>query len=93
MVAPGRTILLERAYPAVQVLDMPDTGNFVYLSERILENLGVTTLDAVGAIENLINGRAEGTVWSAPKAVVQPPDGRYLMATLAAAERRSITGL
>ena len=65
---------------------MPDTGNFVYLSERILENLGVTTLDAVGAIEHLINGRAEGTVWSAPKAVVQPPDGRYLMATLAAAD-------
>jgi ornithine cyclodeaminase/alanine dehydrogenase len=65
---------------------MPDTGNFIYLSERVLENLGVTTQDAVDAIEHLFRGRAEGTVWSAPKAVVEPPDGRYLMATLAAAD-------
>ncbi len=65
---------------------MSGTGNFLYLSEQIFGTLGITTSQAVGAIEHLIRGRDEGTVWSAPKAVVEPPDGRYLMATLAAAD-------
>ncbi|MBC8337207.1 MAG: ornithine cyclodeaminase family protein [Rhodospirillales bacterium] len=61
-------------------------GSFLYLSEDILCGLDVTTLEAVDAIEHLIRGQAEAVVWSAPKAVVQPPDGRYLMATLSAAD-------
>jgi ornithine cyclodeaminase/alanine dehydrogenase len=65
---------------------MSGTGNFLYLSEQIFGTLGITTSQAVRAIEHLIRGRDEGTVWSAPKAVVEPPDGRYLMATLAAAD-------
>jgi ornithine cyclodeaminase/alanine dehydrogenase len=65
---------------------MTDSGNFLYLSEQILETLGITTIDAMAAIEHLIRGCAEGTVWSAPKAVLEPPDSRYLMATLAAAD-------
>lgn len=65
---------------------MGDTGKFLYLSEQTLSNLGVSTVEAVEAIEHLIRGQARATVWSAPKAVLQPPDGRYLMATLAAAD-------
>ena len=55
---------------------MTDSGNFLYLSEQILETLGITTIDAMAAIEHLIRGCAEGTVWSAPKAVLEPPDSR-----------------
>ncbi len=65
---------------------MSETRNFLYLSERSLADLGITAKEAVAAIEHLIRGQGDGTVWSAPKAVIQPPDGRYLMATLAAAD-------
>ena len=75
---------------------MSETRNFLYLSEQALAGLGITTTEAVSAIEHLIRGQGkgqgksedgrEGTVWSAPKAVIQPPDGRYMMATLAAAD-------
>ena len=65
---------------------MSETRNFLYLSETALAGLGITTKEAVDAIEHLIRGQGEDKVWSAPKAVVQPPDGRYLMATLAAAD-------
>ena len=65
---------------------MSETRNFLYLSETALAGLGITTKEAVDAIEHLIRGQGEDKVWSAPKAVVQPPDGRYLLATLAAAD-------
>lgn len=65
---------------------MSETRNFIYLSEPTLAGLGITAKEAVAAIEHLIRGQGDGKVWSAPKAVVQPPDGRYLMATLAAAD-------
>ena len=64
---------------------MTGSGNFLYLSEQALSGLGITASDAVDAIEQLIRGLSKGTVWSAPKAVIEPPDNRYLMATLAAA--------
>jgi len=62
-----------------------ETGNFLYLSEDTLEGLGVTWPESVAAIERLIEGHAQGKVWYAPKAVIQP-DARYMMATLAAAD-------
>ncbi|MBT3305335.1 MAG: ornithine cyclodeaminase family protein [Alphaproteobacteria bacterium] len=65
---------------------MVEVGTFLYLSEQTLSELGVTTDEAIDAIERLIRGASNGTVWSAPKAVVQPPDGRYLMATVSAAD-------
>ena len=55
-----------------------------YLSEATLAGLGITTGDVIGSIEALIAGSAHGTVWSAPKAVILPSDGRYMMAALAA---------
>jgi ornithine cyclodeaminase/alanine dehydrogenase len=58
----------------------------LYLSPRTLQGLGVTTQEVIESIEHLIRGRRRAQVWSAPKAVIQPPDGRYLMATLSAAD-------
>lgn len=57
-----------------------------YLSQVSLEHLHLTTKAVVESIEHLIHGRVQDPVWNAPKAVITPPDGRYMMATLAAAD-------
>lgn len=57
-----------------------------YLSQSTLENLPLTTEMVIDAIEKMIRGRSQSKVWNAPKAVVTPPDGRYMMATLSAAD-------
>ncbi len=56
------------------------------LSETDLEGLGITTEDVIGCIENAIRNGDAGKTWSAPKAVITPPDGRYMMAALAASD-------
>jgi ornithine cyclodeaminase/alanine dehydrogenase len=61
-----------------------------YLSEETLEGLGITTGDVIESIEALIRGSARDTVWSAPKAVILPSDGRYMMAALAAMDNPSL---
>jgi ornithine cyclodeaminase/alanine dehydrogenase len=58
----------------------------LHLSQAALERLPITTADVIARIEHLIRGRSQATVWNAPKAVVLPEDGRYLMATLAASD-------
>lgn len=56
-----------------------------YLSKEVLAGLNLTAHDIIDSIEALIKGGEQGTVWSAPKAVIMPPDdGRYMMAALAA---------
>jgi ornithine cyclodeaminase/alanine dehydrogenase len=57
-----------------------------YLSRRRLDALDLTTAEVAGAIERLMRARSESRAWSAPKAVIHHPDGRYMMATLAAAD-------
>lgn len=57
-----------------------------YLSREACESLDISTGDVIAMMQNLIRGAAAGRVWNAPKAVVMPGDGRYLMATLCAAE-------
>ncbi len=61
-----------------------------YLSEETLAGLGITTGDVIESIEALIRGSAQDTVWSAPKAVILPSDGRYMMAALAAMDNPSL---
>ncbi len=56
-----------------------------YLSQTVLEGLQLTYQEVIDSIEHLIHGRSQSQVWNAPKAVITPPDGRYMMATLAAA--------
>ena len=65
---------------------MTEQLSILYLSEQTLAGLGITTADVTASIEALFHGRAENKVWSAPKAVIQPGDGRYMMAALAAAD-------
>ncbi|MBZ9906119.1 ornithine cyclodeaminase family protein [Mesorhizobium sp. BR115XR7A] len=56
-----------------------------YLSSRLLDRLGISTVDMVDEIERQIVGQRRGEVWCAPKAVVLPGDDRYIMATLGVA--------
>jgi ornithine cyclodeaminase/alanine dehydrogenase len=65
---------------------MDKNSSILYLSEATLAGLDITTQEAIESIENLIHGRARSKAWSAPKAVIQPPDGRYMMAALAVAD-------
>jgi ornithine cyclodeaminase/alanine dehydrogenase len=65
---------------------MTQPREITYLSEKTLGGLGITTAESIAAIEALFHGRAEAKVWWVPKANVLPPDGRYMMATLAAAD-------
>jgi ornithine cyclodeaminase/alanine dehydrogenase len=56
-----------------------------YLSRATLESLNITPREVVECIESLVRARARSQAWSAPKAAINPPDGRLIMATLAAA--------
>lgn len=69
---------------------MNSTEDIPYLSEQTLSALGITTDDVIESIETLIHGSTRDTVWSAPKAVILPEDGRYMMAALAAMDHPSI---
>lgn len=64
---------------------MTDTP-FLYLSDNDLAGLGITTDQITDCLEDAIVKSAGGTVWTAPKAVLQPGDGRYMMTTLSAAD-------
>jgi len=64
---------------------MPENHAIPILSEDDLKALGISTDDVIESIEGLIRAGADGNAWSAPKAVIQPGDGRYMMAALAAA--------
>lgn len=57
-----------------------------YFSEDQLSGLGITTSEIIDSIESLISSFENQTAWSAPKAVILPDDGRYMMAALAAAD-------
>lgn len=60
-------------------------NNIPYLSEQVLRELDLSTHDVINCIEAAIVGARDGTVRSAPKAVMTvPEDGRYMMAALAA---------
>ena len=58
----------------------------LYLSRDALDGLELSYRDVMASIEHVIQGRDRAMVWNAPKAVILPPDGRYVMGTLAAAD-------
>jgi ornithine cyclodeaminase/alanine dehydrogenase len=66
--------------------EMEQGQHLLYLSQRTLQGLGLTTDEVIDSIEHLIKGRSRAQVWNAPKAAILPPDGRYMMATLSAAD-------
>lgn len=57
-----------------------------YYSGEVLEQLRITPSQVADLIEQLIRDRAGGKVWSAPKAAISVPDGRYAMSTMAVAD-------
>lgn len=69
---------------------MSDSQSILFLSEKDLAGLGIATAEVVASIEALFYGRADNKVWSAPKAVILPGDGRYMMAALAAADEPAL---
>src|SRR5210317_1513870 len=54
-----------------------------YYSEDDLNTLDISAQEVIEMLQQLILGSEANRVWSAPKAVILPPDGRYIMATLA----------
>jgi ornithine cyclodeaminase/alanine dehydrogenase len=62
---------------------MTQTSTIPHLSEQDLASLNIGAAEIVDILECLLRDAAKGQVWAAPKAVIQPPDGRYVMATLA----------
>ncbi len=69
---------------------MTNNGKILFLSGTTLAGLGITVDDMVDRIEDLFRSQAEAKVWNAPKAVIQPPDDRYMMATLSVASEPSL---
>jgi ornithine cyclodeaminase/alanine dehydrogenase len=67
-------------------MKMETPESLLYLSHKTLESLSLTIEDAIESIEHLLRRRRQSQVWNAPKAVITPPDGRYMMATLSAAD-------
>ena len=65
---------------------MDERDRLFYLSQKTLEGLALSTDEVIESIEHAIRGRSRAQVWNAPKAVIQPPDGRYMTATLSAAD-------
>jgi len=65
---------------------MSAAEGFVYLPDAALAGLGITTREVVESIERAVLAQARGALWTAPKAAFLPGDGRYMMATLAAAD-------
>jgi len=65
---------------------MQQSSGIRYLSPDLLQSLQLTPQEIALSIEHLLLGRQRQQVWNAPKAVITPPDGRYMMATLAAAD-------
>jgi len=68
------------------MVTMTEAASIPYISEQELAGLGITTGEVIDSIESLIFRFEDQTAWSAPKAVILPPDGRYMMAALAAAD-------
>ena len=58
----------------------------LYLSASELASLDISNDDVIASIEHLIRGRSQSQAWNAPKAVITPPDGRYMKALLSAAD-------
>lgn len=65
---------------------MKDQNGFVYLSDAILSGLEIGATDVIACIEKAVLRKADNVLWTAPKAAFMPGDGRYIMATLSAAD-------
>ena len=69
---------------------MTTKATIAYLAQEDLAGLDITTVEVIDGIEKFIFDAAKAKVWSAPKAVILPPDGRYIMAALAASDEPAL---
>jgi ornithine cyclodeaminase/alanine dehydrogenase-like protein (mu-crystallin family) len=69
---------------------MTSTHSIPHISEADLNGFDIKTRDIISMIEQAIRGAEAGKVWTAPKAVIDPPDSRYIMATLGAMDEPPI---
>ncbi|MEM9969671.1 MAG: ornithine cyclodeaminase family protein, partial [Pseudomonadota bacterium] len=56
----------------------------VYLSDAALAGLGIAPREMANAVEAALRAKADGRLFTAPKAALLPGGGRYVMSTLAA---------
>jgi ornithine cyclodeaminase/alanine dehydrogenase-like protein (mu-crystallin family) len=70
---------------------MMAAGAFLHLPDETLADLGISTADIVDGIENAVRDEARGALWTSPKSVLLPGDGRYMMTTLSAADEPQVT--
>lgn len=68
---------------------MNDKQSIPYYSDAELSALDISAHDIIECIETLIRKLGD-SVWTAPKSVILPGDGRYLMSTLSAANDPNI---
>lgn len=69
---------------------MTSTHSIPHISEADLIGFDIKAHDIIAIIEQAIRGAEAGTVWAAPKAVIDPPDSRYIMATLGVMDEPAI---
>ena len=60
---------------------MSEPAGLMYLSQSVLEGLGLTTADVIESIEHLLRGRAAGKVWNSAVATINF-DGRVKLGTV-----------
>jgi len=58
-------------------------SNIPYLSAPDLEGLNISIQDVLRQLEKTLVEARQGRIWSTPKSIITPPDGRYIMATIA----------
>ena len=69
---------------------MPDRPQFLYLDEGDLSRLPIHTDEVVQSLENLVRREGDASLWAPSKTSVSLPDGRYLMAGVAAMDDPSV---
>ena len=67
-----------------QLVRMNMNETIPYVTGKMLTSLEISTAEVIQSIETLIRNFSNELAWSAPKAVILPDDGRYMMAALAA---------
>ena len=70
---------------------MDHLTEFQVLSDQLLESLKIPTRRITDAIEVAIKRQAEGHIHTAPKSVVLPGGGRYIMSTLSSGDEAGLT--
>ena len=63
----------------------------IYLSDTLMESLGISPSEVADSIEAAFDAQAANQLWTVPKSALLPGDGRYMMTTLSAADRPQYT--